>query len=316
MNRLPNDVIAEILSRSDHATKASALLASKAFYDVLQTFDDIWTDAEFRRYDDTVVGFFRRHLVRALRLACTPEDATRFFRCDVRALRSLTLRFGCVDEPPDMHDVEFDELERFDVSFGDVAVMSTFVVPRSRALRFVRVDEKGIGARVHVVFDCKSPYITDLDIRSRSCSVSVPDAKNLCRVCLVQDVPAAGDVNVDFRDVDLEFLELDFDDSTDVGRAKIQTLVVRVTGLAYFHAPFLADHLRFAFSDTDCILNLHHDALKHAKTVSFVSGVYHAPFVSWHVSVEHVPIADVGAVAAKVVVDDPRTNFSFLSVAV
>lgn len=316
MNCLPNDVIAEILTKSDHATKASAMFVNKTFFDVLETFDDLWTDAEFRRYDDTVVKFFQRHRVRALRLACTPEDATMFFRCDLRALRCLTLRFGCVDAPPDMGCVTLDKLERLDVTFGDVAMPSSFVVPDLPALRSIRVNEKGICACVDVVFDCTSPHLTDLDIRSRSCAVTVPDAKGLRRVCVVQDVPSAGDVDIDFRDADLEFLELDFDDSTDVSRANIQTLVVRVTGLMYFHAPFRTDTLRFAFSDADCVLNLHHDALKHAKAVSFASGMHHAPFVSWHASVENVPLADVGGVAAMVRLDDPRINFSFLNVAI
>lgn len=315
MNDIPRDVIAEILAMSDHATKASALMVNKTFYDILGTYDDLWTDAEFRRYDDTLIGFFLRHRVRTLRLMCTPEDACSVLTtCAVSSLRSLTMKFGYVDALPDgfSHVVELHSLEHLDVSFGNVGCISSFVVPRSNALRSVKIVEKS-DPRVDVTFDCKSPFLTDIDIRSRSCSVTVDDTKNLRRVRIIQDTFVSDDVGLDLRGADLDFLELDVvDDSVNAIRAK--TFVARVGGLAYFHEPFAADNLRFAFSETDCILNLHHDVVSAAKTVSFAAGIQHVPFVSWHVSVEHVPMAEVGAMCAKMSVEDPRTNLSFLRV--
>lgn len=317
MNDLPNDVIAEILAKSDHDTKRSALFVNKTFRSVLDTFDDIWTEAEFRRYDDTLIGFFLRHCVRAVRLMCTPEDAFSVLtKCDVSALRSLTMRFKSAEF--DFPAVTLNGLEHLDVTFGRVERLSSFTVPRSDALRTIRVLEKSIQPRVDVVFECDSEQLTDIDVQSRSCSLSLSNTKSLRRVCVFQDMFVADEIDLDLSDADLESLELDVvGGDTRVKTIRTQKLTVRTCGWAYFVEPFSTQHLTFAFSESDCALSLHRDVLSAAKTVSVVPGMpggrYLPPYVSWHVSVERAALSELGALCEKMRVDE-RVGLNFLHV--
>lgn len=319
MDSLPVDVIAEILAKSDHDTKRSALLVNKTFWRVLDTFDDIWTEAEFRRYDDTLIGFFQRHRVRAVRLMCTPEDAFSVLtRCDVSALRALTMRFEGAEF--DFPAVTLNGLEHLDVTFGRVERLSSFIVPRSDTLRTIRVLEKNIQPRVDVVFETGSRDVTDLDVRARSFSAKLPNARSLRRVRVVQDMFVADEFDPDvLRDADLESLELDVVGGSDtyVKNIRTENLTVRTCGWDYYGEPFRAEHLTFAFSDTDCALSLHRDVLSAAKTISVVSGIpggrHMPPCVSWHVTVERAALSELGALSDKMTVDN-RASLGFLHV--
>ena len=314
MNDLPDELIAKILAASDHASRASAMFASKTMFRVVEGRDDLWTDAEFKRYDETLVGFFRRHRVRNLKLACAPLDAVKILNaCGPGDIETLSIRLRHADEvPPGLSPAVSragGNLKRLELRIDDVASDSTFVAPWLPSLNAISIVEKSRIPCIDVSFyKWEYPDLERVEICARSCSF----ASRASRCGRLRDVRlrlSYSDQRANFEGLSLDRLELDAEESF---AASAKKLVLCVNGYGSFRHPFDADDLTFVFASNDCCLDVHDDVIRAAKRVTFVPGIRYTPFVSWHVNVEN---SSIGAAACdKITVRDPRVTLNFVNV--
>lgn len=312
MNDLPDELVAKIFASSDHATKAAAMFASKSFLRVIDTYDDLWTDAEFKKYDDTLVGFFERHKVRTLRLTCTLEDIIQILKCNVQYLEKLSLRIRYTyDVPMDLSvaiRANASKLETLELVIDKIGTGSSFVVPWTPSLKNVTIIEKSCTPQLDVSFyRWEYPNLERVDIRSRSCTF----ASRASRCTKLRDVRLLQtyhqDQRANFDGLVLDHLEINAEESFDVTAKK---LVVCVDGYGSFRRPFDAEHVTFRFASNECYLDVHNDVIRDSESITFEPGIRYTPFVSWHINVENSPISD----ARKIIVRDPRVTLNFVNV--
>ena len=314
MNDLPDELIAKILAASDHASRAAAMFVSKSMFRVAEGFDDLWTDAEFKRYDETLPGFFRRHRVRNLTLTCSPPEAVKILNaCRPGDVETLSARFRFADEiPPALSPAisrAGSNLKRLELRIDEAGSDSTFVVPWLPSLTDISIVEKSRVRCIDVSFyKWEYPNLERVEICAKSCGFASRAARcsRLRDARLRLTYPDHRVAN--FGGLSMDRLEIDADESFD---ACARELVLFVEGYGSFRHPFDADNLTFAFASNDCCLDLHDDVIRAAKRVTIAPGIRYTPFVAWHVNVEN---SSLEAARDKIRVADSRVTLNFINV--